>query len=223
MIIPVVSFMAIRCPSCGRLQIRPLSLPACRHGQEVTIDCCCQAPLFSYTLGEERSFRILLHCLLCEGIHSVSVSLKQLADHAVVPITCEVAASEVAYIGPKDRLRSTTRVQERRLRELIRDLGKGNYFNNPEVMYRVLQHLHQLALSGRLYCHCGNNDIEVEIFPDHLELHCPECEATGSVMAESREDLTALKKIREIELVGHGFRCRRASRNPGSPGHSSKK
>jgi hypothetical protein len=139
----------------------------------------------------------------------------------VVSLACEATGAEVALVGPRERLRRSGRVQERRLRELIRDLGQENYFANPEVMCKVLQYLHQLALAGNLYCHCGNNDIEVEVFPDRLELHCPECQASGSVMAESREDLAALRRIREIELVGRGFRCRQVTRNPGSPGHST--
>ncbi|MGB9886606.1 MAG: hypothetical protein ACPLPT_04525 [Moorellales bacterium] len=221
MIIPAVTYLAVRCPGCGRLQVKPLSLFACYRGGEVAVSCSCRAPLFSYSSDEDRCFRVWLQCILCEGLHPLRISLRELTELTVVSLVCETTGAEVALVGPRERLRRAGKAQERRLRELIRDLGQEEYFANPEVMYRVLQYLHQLALSGNLYCHCGNNDIEVEVFPDRVELHCPECQASGSVMAETRKDLAALRRIREIELVGRGFRCRQATRNPGSPGRST--
>lgn len=223
MLIPAVTYLAIRCPVCGRLQGKVLSFFACGIGKEMLLSCSCRAPLLSYGTQDGRSFWLHLHCVMCEGQHVLQVPRSQLFSTSVMALTCENTGLEIGFIGPRERVREKTRWQERGLKELVQDLGFGNYFSNPEVMYGVLQYLHQLALAGNLYCHCGNNDIEVEIFPDHLELHCPECEASGKVMAENKEDLLAVRRIGEIELVGRGFRCRRLTRTRGRPGHSSKK
>lgn len=223
MLIPAITYLTIRCPSCGRLQGKMLSFFACGVGKEAQVNCSCRAPLLTYGTRDGKSFWLHLHCVMCEGQHLLHVPRNHLFSTSVTPLFCETTGLEVGFVGPKERVKEATRWQERSLRELVQDLGFGDYFSNPEVMYRVLHYLHQLALSGNLYCHCGNTDIEVEIFPDHLELHCPECEASGKVMAESKEDLLAVKRIGEIELVGRGFRCRRVSRTRGRPGHSSKK
>lgn len=223
MLIPAVTYLAVRCPSCGRLQGKMLSLFACSGGREAVIHCGCHAPLLTYGTRDGKSFWLRTRCIMCEGQHLVQVGRHEFWSAAVIPIYCETMGLEIGFVGPKSRVKEATRRQERSLYELVQDLGFCDYFYNPDVMYRVLQYLHHLALTGNLYCHCGNNDIEVEIFPDHLELHCPECEASGAVMAESKEDLLAVRKIGEIELIGRGFRCRRFSGTRGRPGHSSRK
>ncbi|HBI26578.1 MAG TPA: hypothetical protein DDY25_02455, partial [Peptococcaceae bacterium] len=90
--------------------------------------------------------------------------------------------------------------QERSLREMAEDLGFSDYFENPEAMYEILDDLHKLAAEAKLSCQCGNVDIEVEVFADHVELRCSNCDAVGIIGAESEEDRKAMKNTWEITL-----------------------
>lgn len=223
MLIPAVTYLAIRCPNCGRLQGKQISVFACGGGREAELGCSCHGPLATYSYRDSKTLNLRYHCIMCEGQHLVQLRKNQVWSDTLTALSCETTGLEVGFIGSRAAVREATHRQEKSLRELVQDLGFSDYFTNPKVMCQVLQYLHHLAISGNLYCHCGNNDIEVEIFPDHLELHCPECEASGPVMAQAKEDLVAVRKIGEIELIGRGFRCRRIQGNRRRSGHSNKK
>ena len=223
MIVPAVTYLALRCPSCGRLQVKVVSLFACGRNGEVKATCKCRTHLFTYGMEGRNALWVRLHCILCEGHHFVQLSPARFRTTEALPILCEATGAEVGFTGPRERVKEATRRQGINVRELVDVLGDSSYFHNPQIMCDILQYFNQLARSGNLYCHCGNNDIEVEVFPDHLELHCPECQVSGSVRAKTLEDLAAVRRMAEVELAAQGLRCRRASRTRGRPRETGKK
>ena len=72
-------------------------------------------------------------------------------------------------------------------------------------MYEVLEYIYDIAEGGKLYCTCGNYEIEVEIYSEYITLTCEKCKAVRKVMAENEEDLQLLKKTRELKLTRNGF------------------
>jgi len=73
------------------------------------------------------------------------------------------------------------------------------------VMYEILEHVYDISENGRLYCTCGNYEIEVEIYTEHILLVCEQCKVSGKVMADSEEDLQLIKKTWELKLTRNGF------------------
>ncbi|MDD4169235.1 MAG: hypothetical protein PHD36_03085, partial [Desulfotomaculaceae bacterium] len=90
---------------------------------------------------------------------------------------------------------------------LLDELESYSYFHNPAIMYEVLDCMYDIANEGELYCQCGDFKIEVDIFPDRLELHCRNCDSINIVYAETEEDLSVIQQIDSIELAMHGFKC----------------
>ena len=90
-------------------------------------------------------------------------------------------------------------------------------------MYEVLNCLHDIAEPGAVYCQCGNHDVEVDIFPDRLELHCKGCDSVNIIYAETEDDLNVIRKVDTIELTRNGFNCLDSLANSGKPGKKNKR
>jgi len=73
-------------------------------------------------------------------------------------------------------------------------------------MFEVLNCLHDVAEEGYLYCECGSYQIEIDIFPDRIELNCKDCKSNSVIYAENDEDLNKIKETKKIELVGSGLK-----------------
>jgi anti-sigma factor RsiW len=109
------------------------------------------------------------------------------------------------------------------LEALADDINSEGYFHNSDIMYEVLNCLHEIAEQGELYCQCGNLKIEVELFPDCLELHCRNCDSINIIYAETEDDLNVIRQVDTIELARHGFKCLDSLANTSKPKKTRRK
>lgn len=200
MIIPATTSIALRCPACGQVQIKYLSLFSFAGSRAARLECACGIPLVSLETRDRRSFSVQVNCAICDAWHSFTLRRQEIWSGEVGEFLCEDTELEVAFIGPRQKVKSYLQSQERTVAEMAEDLGFRDYFLNSEVMYRILEYLYEIAGQGHLYCQCGNTDIGVEIFPEHLELCCQECGARISVRAKNEDDLSVLQQVWEIRL-----------------------
>ena len=215
MIIQTTNAVALRCPDCGKIKYHVLSFFAFSGKKPVRFSCDCGAQLLSITTKDRKLYYLQLDCLMCEMKHLYHYLFKDLWSSEVLSMFCEETGLEVGFIGPRSKVRKCIAKQERSLREMAEDLGFSDYFENPEVMYDILDELHKLAAEGKLSCQCGNMDVEVEVFADRVELRCPTCEALGIIGAETKEDRKAMKNTWEIVLKTGALQwiCRGKAKN----------
>ncbi|NPV28763.1 MAG: hypothetical protein HPY58_03735 [Firmicutes bacterium] len=216
MLVATTTALALRCPSCGKIQYHTLSLFSFSAQKTIRFTCTCGASLLLISTRDRKVFYFQLECLMCEGKHLFQYSLREIWTSQVRGLTCEETGLEVGFLGPREQVKKCIANQERSLREMAEDLGFTDYFANPEIMYEILDSLHKIAEEGNLSCQCGNLQLEVEIFAERVELRCSSCGALGVIDAESREDLEALKNIWEIRLRPGGLQLlgfRKVGRN----------
>jgi hypothetical protein len=91
--------------------------------------------------------------------------------------------------------------EDKSIADMAAELGYTDYFDNPDIMYEILDRLYEIAENGDLKCNCGNNDIAIEIFPDYLELRCEHCRSFAVLMASTKEDLDLVNNIDQIHLT----------------------
>lgn len=199
--------LVLRCSSCGEISRHELSLFSFSGSNQFVFDCPCGQPLASLGTKDKKHFWLQMECSFCDERHLYYYQRKDLWDKEVLSVICDDTGMEIAHVGPPGMVEDIMLHGERSLAEMAQDLGFGEYFSSPEVMYGILDGLYMLAENGDLFCQCGNYDVEIEIYPDRLELKCDYCGCSGMVMAQNERDLEALRNLSEIELTSKGFRC----------------
>ncbi|NLT94333.1 MAG: hypothetical protein GXW85_02190 [Clostridia bacterium] len=206
MIISTYKTIAIRCPQCGKMDFYALSRFSMSGTSVASIDCECGTNLLKMGRNKGKNFWLQVKCSMCEDTHLFVFNYKELWLGNLQTLLCEETGVEIGFIGEREPVRKNVQNMNKSVQEMAEELGYGEYFNNPEIMYRVLEHLHSLADSGRLYCDCNNHNLDVEVYPDRMELHCNDCGATGIVFAESFKDWENVRHLGEVVLSQGSFK-----------------
>jgi len=208
MIIDTETLIAMRCPECGKLEYHSLSRFEFSGHKRIEISCSCGYIKLVLSTKDRKNYWLQVPCVVCESKHVRSLSAKMLWSEEVNYLFCQETGLELGYIGPDDEVKALAVAQQETMEALGDDFdAEDEYFHNSEVMYEVLNCLHDIAEQGLLYCQCGNQDVEVDIFPDRLELHCKDCDSVNIIYAETDDDLRVIKSVGTIELTRNGFEC----------------
>lgn len=208
MIINTDTILAMRCPECGKLEYKKISRFQFSGTGSANIYCSCGATKLIISTKNHKDYWVQIPCVVCETKHLRSILGKLLwSKNEVYYLTCQETGLELGYLGPEQKVKSLASSYDEKLDILTGDFGDDDYFHNSGVMYEVLNCLHDIAEIDALYCQCGNRSVEVDIFPDRLELHCRECDSVNIIYAENDEDLRVIKEIDSIELTQNGFEC----------------
>ncbi|MBM7853757.1 hypothetical protein JOC37_000122 [Desulfohalotomaculum tongense] len=204
MLVGTSTVLAMRCPECGKLEFHKLSVFSFSGQRVLEIRCSCGA-LLLLARKKKKNYWLQLPCVICETNHQRQVSGAQMWSQQVINLYCQETGIELGHIGPEEKVREAVQNYDYDLKALVEQFEGDDYFVNCDVMYRAINYLHDIAEAGALYCQCGNDDIEVDIFPDRLELHCRECDSVSIIYAETEEDLKVMEQVEYIELTRHGF------------------
>lgn len=207
MIIVTDTLIAIRCPECGKLEYYKLSRFEFSGKKRIELECSCGYLKLILTTKDRKHYWLQVPCVVCESKHVSSLSAKMLWSDAVKYLYCHETGLELGYIGPCDEVKALAVAQQETMEALGDFSSDDEYFVNSEIMYEVLNCLHDIAEQGLLFCQCGNQDVEVDIFPDRLELHCKDCDSVNIIYAETDDDLLVIKEVASIELTRNGFEC----------------
>lgn len=207
MLVATCAVLAIRCTECGKMEFHAFSRFAFPKGGTVYFKCSCGASKLTAGTKNHAVYWLQVPCMVCETKHQWEIPGKSLWSGEVTVLACQDTGLELGHIGPERRVREMVSNNERELEAIIDEFGCDGYFHNPEIMYGVLRCLHKISGQGALYCQCGNYKIEVDIFPDRLELHCRNCDSINIIYAETEEDLKVIQQVESIELTQSGFKC----------------
>lgn len=206
MLIKTSSAIAIRCPKCGKMDFYAFSLFSFADNGTRKFNCSCGKQLLSISTKDRKTFCLQVACYICDTTHIFYHPSKALWSEDITTLYCPETDFEVAYLGPREKVKKSVSKQSKSLSELADDVGMENFFDNTPVMYVLLDALHKINENGKLFCQCGNSNIEMEIFPGHIDLHCPYCKAGGILYGRSHVDVEIINSIREIELTTDGFK-----------------
>lgn len=199
MLIPAHTTFAIRCPQCGRLETTTVSRFAVQSRGSVRLACSCGS--HKLTVGvKQGQVSVQIPCYLCDGLHFLYFSPRHFWNQHLKPVTCTDTDLQLGVFGPQPEVEVYARTGGTELDRLLEDEAFGEYFDHPDVMYQALSQVHLMAEEGRLNCVCGNRQIAVDIYPERLELACPDCGRRRTVLAASEEDLSALEHLSHITV-----------------------
>lgn len=200
MILTTNTTVAIQCPQCGELEFHALSLFAFSGRGRENLVCGCGTSLLSVTSRNRQQFNVAYACAYCGETHYLRLNRRAIWGKEALPLVCPDVEASVGYIGPKQKVAQACHEREKSIGELAVELGYEEEFENPEVMLRILDHLHRLAKQGDLGCGCGNHQLSFELLPDRIELYCEYCEAVGIIYADSTDNIRQIEGMSSLQL-----------------------
>ncbi|MEA4902737.1 hypothetical protein [Desulfitobacterium sp.] len=200
MILTTNTSVAIQCPKCGELEFHALSLFAFAGKGRENLYCHCGELLLSVASRDHRHFNVSYHCAFCGEVHYLRLTRGAIWGKTALPLNCPEVESSIGFVGPKQKVAQACHEREKSIGELAAELGYEEEFENPEVMLRLLDHLHDLAKDGALSCGCGNRHLSFELLPDRVELYCEECDAVGIIYGECTENIAIFEGMTSLKL-----------------------
>lgn len=197
--------VALRCPSCGRLDFFALSRFSFKKGESVKIHCECGKCLLTIQHRDRRNYYVQSECIMCDAKHSYIYRSKELWNEKGLSLVCDNTGIDVGFIGSRETVMQSIKRADRSIRTFSDELGYDRYYINPEVMNQVLEMLRNLSEEGLMSCSCGEEQLEVEVYPDRVELYCTNCDAVGIILAETVKDLHSVRSLHRVQLETHAY------------------
>ncbi|MCG8638685.1 MAG: hypothetical protein MI862_03060, partial [Desulfobacterales bacterium] len=168
--------------------------------KEIEIHCMCGYKKIKIGTKNFKRFWVQFNCIICELEHTLFFSARQFWGNNLLTIHCPDTELKLGYLGPECHVQGEIQDQQQELDAMIKDLGFDDYFCDPEIMLGVLDILHDIAEAGGLLCQCGNRNIDIDMYPDKINLICRECKGMTKINAHTNVDLERLKNSTQIIL-----------------------
>jgi len=206
MLIDTRRVLAVRCPRCGRLELREFFVFELQGTEPTIIRCQCGYSLIDI-VRRSRLYRIRIGCIVCETVHELLLDAKGVLHDDAVIIYCPESDVDLGVIGHAHRVEELLAAEGDMLANVVGPGAMDSEFVNIAIMREVLKRLQIWADEGQLYCSCGNYHMELDLFPEKVEVVCPQCGGTLVIYAERDEDLSAMEGLREVVLKRGAFTC----------------
>lgn len=200
-VIEYLTTISLRCPVCGKLEIHPIHIFDLSGKGYKDVICECGYKKVKIGTKNFKRYWVQFNCIICELEHTLYFSPGELWGSQLLTIHCPDTDLKLGYMGPEILVQSEIQDQQQDLDAMIKDLGFDDYFCDPEVMLGVLDQLHDIAETGGLLCQCGNHNIDIDMYPDKIELICRECQGMTMLNAKTHLDLEHLKETTKIILT----------------------
>lgn len=198
MLIDYNTTIALRCPICEQLEYEEISIFSLERFPSRDISCTCGYNKAS--LGrKKKDFWLQLNCPLCLTLHTFHYAQREFWSNTITKIECPQGHITGGFLGPGSILRERV-FKDQELAELLHQIDCMEYFHDPETMLAVLDIISDIAAAGRLFCQCGEDVMEITMYPDHIELICRRCKGLVMVHTDTEDSLNSLKRIRSLLL-----------------------
>lgn len=207
MVINTISTLALYCSGCGKIQMHDISRFDLKNTVGRELPCSCGRHQATITGVGHGQYLLDVPCVVCETNHIICVDIKEFWRGRVNKIYCAAANLELGFSGNRSAIEQTIAEHQREFDSMAREVAHDDYIENPQVMFEVLNKIHDIAERGGVYCHCGGGMIEADVQPAYVELVCSNCNGRRMIAAKSEADLVQVKSLATIE-IGPGRRSR---------------
>lgn len=195
--------LLIKCHHCGRLREYDINLFNISENRSTNFSCKCGKENISIKKKNKKTYLIEILCFGCGQKHLYKYSLKDLISKNLT-FNC-IDEIEICFIGDHDVADEIINDYDLKFGKMFLDLGFDDYFKNSQVFAACLNKIDRLRDNGKISCDCQNENINIEIFPDRVEIKCLGCGSVQIVYAETEEDLDVLSKKKRIILHEHSI------------------
>lgn len=200
MLIDTSITIAYKCSSCGSIRYYSVSMFTLLYGRENRFKCRCRKADLSI-MGNKDRYIVKVSCIGCGKDHVYSVGRKEIINKGIIVLSCPETGLQLCFMGRDDLVGNKVDKMEKKLDEFIDMFGYESYFKNTQVMFDLLNKIHDIAEQGNLYCECGNNDIELLLLPESIRLKCRQCMSEDSINAATNKDLREMMQKNSILIA----------------------
>ena len=205
MVIDGCKTLILRCRFCGRLREYEFNIFEVMVDTKVEYKCKCGETSAIIKRQDDKKTAMEIGCFSCGDKHYHKLSLNDILKGDNI-LYCS-GGSKLAFLGNKIMSNQILLDEQINTREIsIGKVGK-DYFNNCDVLTKALDKLCTLNEENKISCDCGRSKINIEFFPDRLELKCSNCQSVSIIFTETKEDLSVLLKKDRIVLKEHSISC----------------
>lgn len=197
--------IVIRCRFCGRLRKYSLNIFNIMANSGIKYKCKCGETNIFIRKGNKNSLRIEIACFSCGDKHFYKVNLDEMFKERNM-LYC-IYGPELCFLGSGKKANQILLEKQISLGKSENATYGDSYFNNFKILGKALKQLHGLNKEQKIDCDCGKSEIDIQLFPDRLELRCSNCHSVKIIFAETEEDLSILMKKDKIILKEHNISC----------------
>ncbi|VBB06371.1 Hypothetical protein LUCI_1602 [Lucifera butyrica] len=202
MVIRTSSTLALYCHHCGKIQLHDVSLFTLRGSGNQRLFCSCGCAQADISAIGHHQYLLNIPCVLCETNHLLCLDNRKIWRVPMEKIYCSKENLELGLIGERQAVEQMIEHYKQACEDLFRE---ANYdeddVDDPQLMFEMLNQLHDIAEKGGLQCSCGSIDIEAQVFPECIDLWCRQCGGHLTVRAGDEADLARIKALKRIELI----------------------
>ncbi|MDD2400968.1 MAG: hypothetical protein PHD60_01925 [Clostridia bacterium] len=208
MVICTHTVIALRCSSCGKINVRSLSRFDFSGVGSVKLFCECGNSLANINKKGKNIFCLQVRCFMCETKHRYLFRKDEVWNKYVIPIKCEGTAMRIGFMGIREKVIENISQEENSYRQMVEELGYNEECSDDfNIINKTVDYLSDMLEEGKMSCSCGNSQLEVDAFQDRVEINCPHCNATGVVFVKTRGDLRRIYDMKCIKLEAYSCRC----------------
>ena len=195
----------VRCRFCGRLMEYDFNIFELMSNNKIQYKCTCGETNILINRNDNKEIDIEIGCFNCGDRHHYNLGLlDMLKDNNM--LYC-FYGPKLCFLGNKRNGNKLLLEKQVRLGENNRGIQGEDYFNNFKVLISAMDKLYTLNKEDKIDCDCGNPKINLELFPDRIELKCYNCHSVKLIFTETKEDLSVLLKKDRITLRAYNISC----------------
>lgn len=211
MLIDTSVTIAYKCISCGSFEFFNISLFTLLHKKNSCLLCRCKKSGIRIKQEGENNFLISIPCIGCGNEHTYLFTKKNILSGDPIAVNCPETGTKICFVGRDEAVRRKVDSLEEELDELINMYGYESYFDNTQVMFDALNHIHDIALKGNLQCECGNSDVELVLLSDCILLRCVRCGCSKKIPASKNKDLKDILMKSQILITEESLLTRQSA------------
>lgn len=175
MIIDFNRTVAYRCASCGEITFATFSLFELSGEKGISVECSCGKSVLNIMPENKTNYTVKVKCIICDDSHQFPLSFSALVKKDCSAFMCPNVVVGLAFIGHEEAVRKNVLANEEYISEVVTACGLDHTGKNGVTMLKALDKIQDLSDSENLYCECGSNLIDVEVYEDNLILQCCLC------------------------------------------------
>ncbi len=192
---PKKTFVAYRCPICGKgvlSAVGVLSISA----DMLKLKCECGGSELTIAKGGNDKIRLTVPCLMCPKPHNFTVSRTLFFGNELFMLQCPYTDINICFFGDQ---KDVSAGLERTEMELLDMLGEENLmqlggeredqpFTDPQIYDIIMFVINDLNEEGKITCLCENeedSELTVEVLDDGVRVACKTCGASQTIPTDS--------------------------------------